>query len=67
MQSTDLYFVAKSADPADGHYFSSTYAQHRKNVALYRQAVKDQLAADAEAAKDALEAQQASEAGDTSQ
>jgi UPF0755 protein len=67
MQSTDLYFVAKSADPADGHLFASTYAQHRKNVALYRQAVKDQLAEDAEAAKDELEQQQASEAGDTSE
>ncbi len=59
-----LYFVAKDADPADGHYFSATYAQHRKNVALYRQAV---AASADEDAKDALEAQQASQAGDTSQ
>ncbi len=33
-----LYFVAKTADPRDGHYFSSTYAEHKKNVALYRKA-----------------------------
>lgn len=59
-----LYFVAKDADPADGHYFSATYAQHRKNVALYRQAV---AASADEDAKDALEAQQASQAGDTAQ
>jgi len=59
-----LYFVAKSADPADGHYFSATYAEHKKNVALYRTAVKQNEADDA---KDALEEEQASEAGDTTQ
>jgi UPF0755 protein len=59
-----LYFVAKSADPAAGHYFSSTYAEHKKNVALYRQAVKQSEADDA---KDQLEQEQASEAGDTTQ
>ena len=59
-----LYFVAKSADPADGHYFSATYAEHKKNVALYRTAVKQNEADDA---KDALEQEQASEAGDTTQ
>jgi UPF0755 protein len=62
-----LYFVAKTADPADGHYFSPTYAQHRKNVALYQQAVKDQAADEAEQAREQLEQQQASEAGDTTQ
>jgi peptidoglycan lytic transglycosylase G len=59
-----LYFVAKDADPADGHYFSASYAQHKKNVALYRKAVADTAAEDA---KEALEAQQASAAGDTTQ
>ena len=58
-----LYFVAKSSDPAAGHYFSSTYAEHRKNVALYRTAVTTDAAE--EAAKDALEAEQAKDAGDT--
>lgn len=59
-----LYFVAKDGDPADGHYFSSSYAQHKKNVALYRKAV---AASAAEDAREALEAQQASQAGDTAQ
>ena len=49
-----LYFVAKSADPADGHVFAETYAEHRKNVALYRKAAAE---AEAEAAKEALEAE----------
>jgi UPF0755 protein len=57
----DLYFVAKSASPSDGHLFAETYAQHRKNVALYRKAAAE---ADAEAAKEALEAQQAEDAGE---
>ncbi|MBN9316251.1 MAG: endolytic transglycosylase MltG [Devosia sp.] len=60
--TNDLYFVAKSADPADGHLFAATYAQHRKNVALYRKAAAE---ADAEAAKEALEAEQAKGAGET--
>ncbi len=60
----DLYFVAKSADPADGHLFAETYAQHRKNVALYRKAAAE---ADAEAAKEALEAEQAEDAGESVQ
>lgn len=59
-----LYFVAKDADPADGHLFAGTYAQHKKNVSLYRQAVAANAAEDA---KEALEAQQASAAGDTTQ
>lgn len=59
-----LYFVAKTADPADGHLFAATYAEHRKNVALYRQAVKQ---SEADAEKDTLEQQQASEAGDATQ
>ena len=59
-----LYFVAKDADPADGHYFSTNYKDHRANIAKYRQAV---AASAAEDAKEALEAQQASQAGDTTQ
>jgi UPF0755 protein len=65
-----LYFVAKSADPQDGHLFAATYAEHKKNVVLYRQAVKAQEAAeqaDAETAKEELAAEQAKEAGDTTQ
>ena len=58
-----LYFVAKSSDPSAGHYFGSTYAEHRKNVALYRSAVTTDEAE--QAAKDALEAEQAKDAGDT--
>ncbi len=57
----DLYFVAKSANPADGHLFAETYAQHRKNVTLYRKAAAE---ADSEAAKEALEAEAAKDAGE---
>jgi len=64
-KTENLYFVAKSGNPADGHLFSATYAQHRKNVALYRQAVKNEAADEAEQAKDALEAEQAKDGGDT--
>lgn len=56
-----LYFVAKSANPADGHVFAETYAQHRRNVAEYRKAAAE---AEAEAAREALEAEQAQEAGE---
>jgi UPF0755 protein len=59
-QTNYLYFVAKGPDPKDGHLFSATYAEHRKNVALYRKA-------EDEAAREELEAQQASEAGDTTE
>lgn len=48
----DLYFVAKTTDPADGHLFAATYAEHRKNVAAYRKATAE---AETEAAKEALE------------
>lgn len=58
----DLYFVAKSANPADGHLFAETYDQHRRNVSLYRKAAAE---ADAEAAREALEAEQAEDAGET--
>ncbi|HEY0853571.1 MAG TPA: endolytic transglycosylase MltG [Devosia sp.] len=50
--SENLYFVAKTTDPRDGHLFAKTYAEHRKNVALYRKATNE---AGAEAAKEALE------------
>jgi len=61
-KTTYLYFVAKTADPQDGHLFASTYAEHRKNVALYRKAV---AADEAEQAKEQLEEEQAKDAGDT--
>jgi UPF0755 protein len=61
-KTKDLYFVAKSADPADGHAFAASYAQHRKNVKAYRKAVDD-----AEAAREALEAEAAKAAGEGSE
>ncbi len=61
-KTTFLYFVAKGPDPRDGHSFASTYAEHRRNVLKYRQAV---AADEAEQAREALEAQQAKDAGDT--
>jgi UPF0755 protein len=59
--TNDLYFVAKSANPADGHLFAPTYADHRKNVALYRKAAAE---AEAEAAREELEAEAAEDAGE---
>jgi UPF0755 protein len=58
----DLYFVAKSANPADGHLFAATYADHRKNVRLYRKAAAE---AESENAREALEAEAAKDAGET--
>jgi len=67
-KTKDLYFVAAGPVPSDGHLFSETYAQHRKNVAKWR-AIEKQMAidaqADTEAAKDAIEAEQAKETGDS--
>ncbi|HVW92159.1 MAG TPA: endolytic transglycosylase MltG [Devosia sp.] len=66
-RSNDIYFVAESTNPADGHLFAATYADHRRNVAKFRAAEKVAAAseaADAEAAKEQLEEQQAAEAGD---
>jgi UPF0755 protein len=67
-RSPDIYFVAASLNPKDGHLFAATYADHRKNVAKLRVVEKQQAAADAmadaNAAKDQLEEQQAASAGD---
>jgi UPF0755 protein len=52
--------VAKGTDPSDGHLFAATYAEHKKNVALYRKA-------EDEAARGDLEQEQATEAGDTTE
>jgi UPF0755 protein len=54
--TTDLYFVARTTNPADGHLFAATYDEHRKNVAAYRKASAE---AEAENAKEALEATEA--------
>lgn len=57
-----LYFVAATVNPSDGHLFAATYADHRNNVAKFRQAEKAAAQStedDADAAKDALEAKQA--------
>ncbi|MDB5507201.1 MAG: mltG [Devosia sp.] len=60
-----LYFVAKTALPSDGHLFAETYAEHQRNVVLYREAVKDAAAeAEAEDAREAIAAEQAEAAGD---
>jgi len=60
----DLYFVAKTASPRDGHLFAETYAEHRQNVAAYRKASAE---AAAEAAKEALEAEEAAKNAETSE
>ncbi|HTJ57813.1 MAG TPA: endolytic transglycosylase MltG [Devosiaceae bacterium] len=66
-KSNDVYFVAVSLNPKDGHLFAPTYSEQQKNVAklrvLQRQAKAD-AQADADAAKEALEQQQAAQAGD---
>ncbi|WDR05596.1 endolytic transglycosylase MltG [Devosia rhodophyticola] len=60
-----LYFVAATANPSDGHIFATNYKDHRANVAklraIEREAAKN-AEADVEAAKDAIEADQAGEA-----
>lgn len=60
-ETENYYFVAAGALPSQGHLFAATYDDHRRNVALYRQALRDaeaQEEADAAAARDALEAEQ---------
>jgi conserved hypothetical protein, YceG family len=55
-----LYFVAKGASPSEGHVFAETYAEHRQNVARYREIEAEaREAREAEAARQALEAEQA--------
>lgn len=64
-KTSDLYFVAAGADPGQGHLFAATYKEHQQNVARYRQALREaQRDAEAQAAKEALEAEQAAKAGD---
>lgn len=59
-ETNDLYFVAAGATPSEGHVFAGSYAEHRRNVARYRQAVDDAAAA----ARQALEAEEAAGAGE---
>lgn len=62
-----LYFVAAGAVPSDGHLFATNYAEHRRNVAKYREVERQQALAaeaEAEAARDAIEAAQAAAAGE---
>jgi UPF0755 protein len=56
-----LYFVAKGATPSEGHVFAETYAEHQQNVARYRE-IEAAADAEAEAARQALEAEEAGEA-----
>ncbi|WP_375257669.1 endolytic transglycosylase MltG [Citreimonas sp.] len=35
-ETNDLYFVARTLDPADGHVFAATLDEHNENVAAYR-------------------------------
>lgn len=36
-----IYFVAKSYDPRDGHNFASSLREHNRNVAAYKQSVRE--------------------------
>jgi len=61
-----LYFVAAGPVPSDGHVFAESYAEHQQNVARYRQIEAERNAAaeeaEAQAARDALTAEEAEEA-----
>ena len=60
-----LYFVAKGPVPSDGHVFAETYAEHQTNVARWREIEREaaeQAEADAEGARQAVEAEEAGEA-----
>jgi UPF0755 protein len=62
-----LYFVAAGPVPSDGHLFATNYADHRRNVAKYREVERQQaiqVEAEADAAKDAIEAAEAAAAGE---
>ena len=37
----DLYFVAKTTNPSDGHLFAKTLREHNRNVAAYRKAERE--------------------------
>lgn len=63
----DLYFVAAGPVPSDGHLFAPTYAEHRKNVAKWRAIEREaaaNAAAEAEKAREELEAKAAEQAGE---
>ncbi len=58
-ESDALFFVAAGAHPSQGHLFAKTYAEHQKNVAAYRKALREaakaQEKAEADKAKAALQ------------
>lgn len=65
-----LYFVAKGATPREGHVFAETYADHQRNVARYREIAREaaqQAETEAEATRQALEAEQAEQAEEVAQ
>ncbi len=65
-ESDALYFVAAGANPSQGHVFAQSYDEHRENVAQYRAALEEAAAvegAEAEAARDELQAEEAEQAG----
>jgi UPF0755 protein len=67
--TSDIYFVAASTNPSDGHLFASTYAAHTKNVAKLRvleKSAANAASAEADVEKDSLAAAQAAASGDTS-
>lgn len=66
-KTSDLYFVAAGPVPSDGHLFASTYAEHQRNVAKWRQVEREMAnaaaQAEAEAARQALEEEAAKQIG----
>lgn len=60
-KTENIFFVAAGAHPSLGHLFAVTYADHQKNVALYRKAVAraEKEAKEMQETKDKKEAEEA--------